>query len=431
MSAYLIPALPGLAALGLWALLDLEKFLCVAVLATMIFPNTLVSPGGTQVALADLLLVIALCAWIVANGIGAQPGPWIRQNRMVLPLLLFVGINVGSLAWSVNPHATAVFAVQLVEIAVILPIAFGSIPTSMNAVRRGQQAFVIASAVLGVAALMAYIPKAAHGDTQGVYLWGIHKNATGSFVAAGLVLAYTMLLQQKSARGRLLYGLLMLAEIAGLVASVSRGAILGALIAVIAVSFALRRARIVSLLAVAIAATAFVGTIGLGSRGQKQDASGSYDSSVVRKYSFANAIPRIRARPILGVGAGAYFDTIPELRIAVLDPQNVFLLTWAEVGVLGFAALLYLLYSFGSLLRRVARLPPDLAGPSVAAAGVAVTFFVHVQVDETWIRGQTSLAFAMIGLMVTAERLALARRSDVPAVAGATARRSQLTTQPI
>jgi O-antigen ligase len=417
MKAYLVPALPGLAALGLWALLNLQRFLCVAVLATMIYPNALITPGGAQVALADILLVIAIGAWIVGNAVRTEPGPWIEGNRMVIPLLLFVGINVGSIAWSTNTHATTVFAVQVLEIAFVLPVVFASIPRSIDVIQQGQKAFIAVSAALGIAAFIAYLPRAVHGDTEGVYLWGIHKNAIGSFTAGGLVLAYTLLLQQEPARTRLLLGGLMLAEIAGLFASVSRGSILGALLGILVVSFALKQGRRASVMVVALSAIVFVAAIGTSSRGVKKDASGSYDSSIVRNYSYANAVDKIRERPLLGLGAGAYSDFIPELQIGLPDPNNMFLLTWAEIGAIGFGALLYLLYAFGALFRRVARLPSRYAVPGVAAGGVTLTFLVHAQVDDTWTRGQTSLGFAMIGLMLAAERLSLGERARESQVA--------------
>jgi O-antigen ligase len=416
MKALLVPAIPGIVALGLWALLDLQRFLCVAVLATMIYPNALVSPGGTQVAIADVLLVVATGAWIVTNAVGTERGPWIARNRMALPLVLFVCLNLGSIAWSSSPHATLIFAVQLVEIAILLPLAFGSIPRSMDVIRQGQNVFMFASAALGVAAFVAYLPHAAKGDTQGIYLWGIHKNAIGSFTGAGLVLAYTLLLENHRPGRRWMLALLMLAELSGLFSSVSRGAILGSLIAVIAVSFALKRGRVASLLTVGLAAAVFLIAIGPASRGQKKDASGSYDSSVVRKYSFSHAVDKIQAHPLLGTGAGTYSDYIPQLNIGVADPNNMFLLTWSEIGIVGIAALLFLLYEFAALFVRVSRGPPDLAVPAVAAGGVALSLFVHWQVDITWTRGTSSLAFAMIGVMLAAERLRLRHAASEPVV---------------
>ena len=53
-----------------WALADLERFLLIGVLGAMTFPQALVSPAGALVAAADILLVVALAAWLPR-----PPGP--------------------------------------------------------------------------------------------------------------------------------------------------------------------------------------------------------------------------------------------------------------------------------------------------------------------------------------------------------------------
>jgi O-antigen ligase len=154
----------------------------------------------------------------------------------------------------------------------------------------------------------------------------------------------------------------------------------------------------------------------VGPKAQKElDQTGAYDSSVVRTYSFSNAVRKIKARPVLGTGGGTYTDYIPQLKIGLGDPNNMFLLTWAELGIAGIAAIIFLLYRFGELFLRVARLPLEARIPGVAAGGVAISLIVHFQVDVTWSRGTTSLAFAMMGVMLAAQRLAPTAEQDAAA----------------
>jgi hypothetical protein len=87
----------------------------------------------------------------------------------------------------------------------------------------------------------------------------------------------------------------------------------------------------------------------------------------------------------------------------------MFLLTWAEIGIIGLLALVALLARYMRLLFAARDLPEEAAVLGVASGCVALSLIVHFQVDVTWTRGTSSLAFAMMGLMLAAERLSLAR----------------------
>jgi hypothetical protein len=333
------------------------------------------------------------------------PAPWLAGNRLLLPALLFVGVNAASLAWSVHPRDTVQFVVQLIEIVIVLPLIFATLPRSIDAIRRGLMVYIAVTCVLAAITAVEYIPHAAAGELEGQYLPGLNKNAIGSYVAAGLVLAYAFWLTERRPLMKRVLAFAGLIEAAGLLSSVSRGSMIGAFFALIVVSLLLGRHRLRTLGIAALAATLFLATFGLSS-GVSRSVQGSYDSSTVRSYAFPNAVKQIGKKPLLGGGGGTYRDFIPQLDIPLRDPNNMFLLTWAELGVFGMAALIFLLYRYGRLFARVSRLPPEAATPAVAAGGVAFSLLVHFQVDVTWTRGTTSLAFAM---MLAAERLSPAR----------------------
>lgn len=399
-----------------WALVDLQRFVLIAVLGAMILPISLVQPAGANVALADVLLVVALGAWLVAGCIGAAAAPWTRGNPLLAPALLFAAVTAGSLAWSVQRLETVEVTIQMIEIVVILPLVFASIPRSLPAIRGALLFFVGFTCILALVTVASFAPRALAGDMTGQYLPGLHKNAIGAFLAAGLVLAYTLWLGEARPRVRRALEVATLVEFAGLFATVSRGSWLGALLAMIAVSLLLRRRRLLTLGAVAAATAAFLLATGPPTI-RETVPGGGYDSSAVREYSFANAVEKIAERPLLGSGAGTYNDHIRELDIGLRDPNNLFLLTWAEIGLMGLAALLFLLYRFGRLLASARRLPDAAAVPAVAAGGVTLSLLVHFQVDSTWNRGSASLAFAMMGLVLAAGRLAPGR-ATAPLPAG-------------
>lgn len=417
MSPLWLAALPGIVAVAIWAVVDLQRFVLFAVLGTMLIPAALANPGGTQVALADVLLVVALGAWLVSGSARAVAGPWLSANPLLAPTMLFVIVNAESLAWSIRPHDTVVFLIQIVEIVIVLPIVFASLPRSLEAIRHGLVVIMAITCVLAIVTVVQYLPYALAGDLRGRSLaFGLNKNTIGSFVAAGLVLAYALWLTEGRRHAKLALGLVIFVELAGLFSTVSRGSIIGALVALVAVSLLLGRRRVLTLALVASAATAFLVIFGLSS-GVDLSVPGSKDSGVVRVYSFANAVEKIREKPLLGTGAGTYEDYIPEVPITLPDPNNIFLLTWAEIGVFGLLALIILLGRFFRVLVAARDLPDEAAVLATATGCVTLSLLVHFQVDVTWTRGTSSLAFAMMGLMLAARRLSMAHRAEAaPAV---------------
>jgi hypothetical protein len=401
-----LAALPGLVAVGIWALTDLQRFVLFAVMAAMIIPTTLAQPGGTQVALADVLLLVTLAAWVIGCSIRVIPGPWLAGNRMLLPALLFVAVNGASLMWSTSPRSTIVFTIQLIEIVVVFPLVFASLPRSIKDVRGGMFLFVACTCVLAVISAVSYAPRALSGSLEGQsFAGGLNKNVTGSFIAAGLIMAYTLWLGERQSVAKRLLALAAIIELAGLVSTVSRGSLIGTLVAVLAASLLLGRGRRVTLLLAGVVLMFYIATLGTGSQVDLSQ-SGSYDSSLVRHYSFANAVDKIQARPFLGTGGATYYDFIKQVGGGISDPNNMFLLTWAELGFAGLLALGFLLVRYVRILLAVRTLPDACAVPGVAAGCVTLSLFIHFQVDVTWTRGTSTLAFAMIGLMLAAVRLA-------------------------
>lgn len=410
-----LAALPGLVAVTLWALTDLQRFVSFAVTAALILPITLVQPGGTQVALADLLMLFAFAAWFVAGSVGRRASkPWISGNPLFFPLVLFVAFNGISLAWSVNTRSTLIFTIQLTEIVVAFPLLFASVPRSMVAVRQGFYVFIFCTSILAAFTVKSYGLKGGSGSLTGsggvAGLNELNKNVIGSFVAAGLIMAFTLFLSEAKPKVRHALGLATALELAGLVASASRGALIGTFFAALTASLLLRRGRRATITGACLLALGYL-TI-FGASQNVEQGSGSYDSSVVRSYSFANAVHKIEAKPLLGTGGGTYTDYIQQLQIGLPDPNNMFLLTWAELGIVGLLTLLFLLASYVRILLAVRKLPDAHAPPAVAAGCVALSLFVHFQFDITWTRGTSTLAFAMIGVMLAAIRLARAEHDE-------------------
>mgnify|MGYP000279976934 CR=1 FL=1 len=402
-----------------WALADLEQFVLVGLLAAMIFPQALLSPGGALVAAADLLLLVALGAWLARAALrGAQP-LWITGNPFVVPGLAFAAVTAASVLWSLDAAASVKQAVQIAEIVVVLPLLFASVPTSLERLRHGLHAYIALTSVLAVTIAIVWLPNALSGNPAGQYLPGLHKNATGSFIGVGLVLAYSLRLSPGAPRW---LGVAVAVQTLGLVATVSRGSLAGAAVAVLVVSAVVRRKRLATL-ALAVAASAVFVVAIQQQLSEQNRLLGGYGTNVVRVLSYTRGIDQIQERPLLGTGAGAYWDFIPELQIGLEDPNNMFILTWAELGIAGLAALLFLLWRYGRAFGRSRNLPEPARTIALAAGGGALSLFAHFQVDSTWTRGTASICFALIGVMLAAHRLAPAPALEPRSAAPRTATR--------
>jgi O-antigen ligase len=404
LSVLALAALPLLGALVLWGFVELENFLLFGVLFITIIPVSLAKPGGANVAAVDILLILAGLSWLANQA--RQRGPSRlepRRSPILGPGLLFVAVSAASLAWSIKPRSTLVFTLQLAEFTLIIPTLFAALPTSVLRIRRAFGFLIAGTTILSIVTLIVF---ASHPSGQGTYLPGWNKNAIGSYAAAGAVLAYCMLIGSGENRHKRLLTLAVLLNVGGVIAAVSRGAIIGGGIAFLIASLLLGRRRFMTLAVIAVGAVLSVAVLG-PLAGQKTQVSGGYDSSKVRTYAWRGAIVKIRQNPFLGTGGKTYSDVLTKVdNLPISDPDNMFLLTWSELGIPGMVAIIFLLYRFERLFGRVRRLEREDAVLAIGAGSVALSFFVHFQFDVTWTRGTTSLAFAMIGLMVAITRLA-------------------------
>jgi len=383
----------------------------------MIFPQPLVRPGGALVAAADVLLVVALCAWLCRYAAGSNERPLLGANPVLVPSLLFAGVTAASLAWTSRTGATAKSIVQTTEIVVVIPLVFASLPRSIGRVRTALSRFIAITVGLSLLEFGYALPRLASGRFEAQYLPWLNKTAAGSFLGVGLVLAFAFSLDRTRPVGnRRLYALATLVETLGLLATISRGAIAGALCGALVVSLVMRRSRLRTLLLVALGTAAFV----IGVQAQLNAritaaGAGAFNTNTVRLLSYADGIEKIKEHPVLGTGAGTYWDSIARLNIGLADPNNLFLLTWAELGLAGMAALLFLLWRYGRLVAAARRLPEQARIVTLAAGAAAFSMFVHFQVDSTWTRGTASICFAMVGLLVAGRRLG---REPVTAAGG-------------
>jgi O-antigen ligase len=402
----LIAIVPLAAGLLLWSILDLERFVLIVVLTSMLFPGDIAKPFGANVAAMDVFTLLALASWLINNAVGNAPDPALRRPVLVAGLI-FAGLQWVSLIWSTNPHRTLIFSSQAVELFVAYPLLFGFLPRRVKEIERGLIVLLVGTAALAVALLIGFAsdPQAAQ---SGTYLPGFNKNASGSFESVGIVIAYALLLRGRGSR--LWPAAALMLTTAGSVASESRGAMMGAAAGVVVVSLVMRRGRIAAGLVMIMLAATYFAVIAPGEAAKTSHA-GAQSSALARVQLWKFAIHQIEKKPILGTGAGAYFQPDGQQQ----DPNNTFLRTWAETGILGLIALVYLLVSLGRMVPAWRRCrDPGIAALAAACAGMFVSLLVHAQVDVSWTRGTGSLMFAALGLLIALERLVRPAAAPAP-----------------
>jgi O-antigen ligase len=387
----------------------LENFVLFAVLGVIVFPASLARPFGTNVDAADILLVVALTSWLISNSLGNARDAWIRGNWVLPASVAYLAVNAISIAWSIKARSTLVFTVQLVELIILYPVVLATIPRSVAKIRKSLTFFVVLTTGQAIAAIAVF---GAHPSsrTAGTYLPGINKNALGSFTAAGLIIAYALWMRAKPGPARTFLLLAVGIQLLGTLATGSRGAAIGAGVAIPAISLILRKRRALSLGVAAVAVLIFFVVIA-PQQAKKTTISGGYNSSLVRSLSYRDGIRYIEHHPVLGTGARTYEDVLVGYG-TIPDPNNLFLLTWAELGIPGLAALIFLIFRVAQLFVRAKHLPDDAAIIAMGAGGVVISMFVHTQVDVSWVRGETTLEFAMIGIMLAVIRLASPEPED-------------------
>ncbi len=414
MTAALLIAVPLAVPVLLFAILHLEWFVSIAVLGSVFFPASLAQPGGFNVDAGDVVLVVAIVAWIVNFGVGRAPKLGLQDRRYYIAAVLFWGVNLVSFVWSIHKSATLGFCVQLGELLFAYPIVMSALPTRLKHVRVGGYTLLAITVGLSLTTI-AVLGSGGGSIASGTSVAGFGKNPMGSFTAAGAVYALAQLFAPHTRRGRELLVLITAIDILGTLATGSRGALLGMVGALLVVVLLLGHGRATRIV-LALMVIGFIGGVYVFVIApQKQAAlssSGSYSSASLRIQTWKYAIDQIGMRPWLGTGARTFQEVI--VGGTLPDPNNLFLLTWAEVGIPGMLALIGLLAAIAGLFRRIRQLPPEFLAIAAGAAGITLSLLLHFQVDVSWSRGESTLAYAMVGVLMSLFRMADDTRAGYP-----------------
>jgi O-antigen ligase len=228
-------------------------------------------------------------------------------------------------------------------------------------------------------------------------------NVTAQFLQTALPFAAAFFLVAAGPRRRAGYLALLAGTAAAMLATFSRGGLLGGALALAVVvvgawwkrgTLGVARWRVVLITAVGIAALAPAVAVILA-RGTE----GDQISAVSRLDDWRTAAAMIRDHPLLGVGKGNYLELARLYNPWALayPVHNVFLLSWAETGLAGFAAFVLLLVG---AFRAAARLLRARAGYEAAFGLAALAAFaglvLRMFVSMSFVHPFVSLSFLAV-----------------------------------
>ncbi|MFT4122950.1 MAG: O-antigen ligase family protein [Microbacteriaceae bacterium] len=323
-------------------------------------------------AIGGVLAVVLVDGKIRALFTEVRVGLWLLVAYLAVATLTALAVAAPSAA-----YATVLQRLELVGVWLL----FGVIVVRKGAWKWFVTAFAAASIVLA----LAWIASPGEGAVLGV-----QKNPSGSMLAAAIILV-------------MFWGVrwyLKLAVVAvlagGLVASGSRGSIIGlAVAAVVILVFAKQWRRTFVPLAV-LAGVGVVALQVLPAQVVDRLFGGTSDAqytSDIRYVFIRDALAQWNDNP-LGVGVGQYRQIAAALqRIATHDPHNVYVLALVEGGIPLLIA--FTVLAGGSLIWLLTMKKDVLV---VAALAVQVSLLVHASVDVYWVRGTASIGWMLVGV---------------------------------
>lgn len=361
---------------------------------------------GVRIALADVLAMLSIVAVLALKS--ARTGgdfeirhsPFLAIARPVKPWLTLAAVYtvVAALATTFSQAAAPSLtsygeAFQRAEILIVW-ILLGVLVAHRSllpALLAGFVASCLAQSLLWVA-------------TPGVSgVWGVQKNPSGGFIASAVLI---VALSRLPARWRL-PALLLLTG--GLIASGSRGSIIGLLAGLaVLLLFARRWKRLIlPLVSVCLisAAALYLLPAQQVDRLLGRNADGRYTDRV-RDVFFRDAMETWDRFPS-GVGVGNYQQSAGALQnINTRDPHNVFALQLVEGSWPLLAA--FSLLAVGSIIWLMRHQRSDVA---LLGLTVQLSTLAHAWVDVYWVRGTPSLGWLLVGAAAGA---VAARKSAVP-----------------
>lgn len=354
--------------------------------------------GGLLLGPSDALLLVLAGLLLLDWALGHEQGPLL--GPLAVPAVAFVTWTAMSAAWAADPRAVLVETAQRAAFVLLGIAVVRCLPADGRTVRAALVGLVAGCAALGAATV---VTGAMQGVWLHVYALGMHKNWLGFVLSFGLVALVALRVHGELAAGAL-WLTAGLAITLGLAMSGSRGGWIGALAGSVMVLVLRRPGLAWPAVSAATVAIAVVLLVAPGATTERIDVSTVDSSAGMRLRTWSSGVDAIRERPLLGQGTGNFRAVVKD-RGTQVDPNNLLLLTWAETGILGLLALLWLVAAAVRLAVTTAIVATGTASlANTAGAAIVAAALAHAQVDMFWTRGVALATFMAMGLIVWAHR---------------------------
>lgn len=349
-----------------------------------------ISTGGPvrfSIAEINLLLTVPL---LVARGRPILVGP------IALPTALYLGVCVTDtlIHWR---DSSLVSLVQMGIYLVAAVIVFTSFVQRPEQFRLALQGLVVVGVLLAAAVIV----------TRSGYVLGLHKNGVGSSLAAAVVVAAELWFSATGRQEKRWLGVGTLVIAAGLFFTLSRGAWIGAICALLMLLGLRRRFRLLIQVSIGAAVLIAVGWYFLPSESREYATSLNRENENIRLrfQSIDYARDLFESNPVVGVGVGLRKE---------YDATNIVWLTLAETGVPGLVTWLLIHLALTRMVWRDHRhvAPSELLFSLSALGGaLVISKLVHGLVDHYWSRGAIMVAWCSAGMATHAHFIVRGRRA--------------------
>jgi exopolysaccharide production protein ExoQ len=369
----------------------------------------------------NVLLEIGIYAAVAVFLLLRLDGPPRARRTSTLTFLAgaYVMVMVVGATYSPYPMLATVRALQmLVVLALSLSIARRADRAALHALAHAFAVLVAGSVVLGVV-----LPLPRFRQQQDRFTWlHLHPVVAGVFLGLAVVILVGYVLSEAPDRPgprwpRPVYLCLLALTVAGLVATKTRGAALGAILGCLVVAWSTRRGRqrvdfaalaVAGGVAVALAATSAVGAF--FARGEDADKLATLNS---RTDLWSAAWDLFQDRPLYGYGLGAsrglFLDTL-----GLGGGHNALVNVLVDLGLLGAAIWLALVIGIVATAVRV----PALASGAAADRAQLLGLMAFLIVDSVFVEGLGAAAnVASMWMFVVIAWLEVLRRGEVLAPA--------------
>jgi len=345
---------------------------------------------GIQIALAEFNVFLTLPALLLACLLRRSPP---KFGPLLLPIGFFFAVCLYSSAMSWRATSALSSLLQMFLYMVITVVVFSSFLKKPEQLKIGLQGLV------GVCVVLSVLLIALRTN----YVFGLHKNGIGSSLACGLLVNAELWFSETDKKRRTRHILTLVIISLGLVATLSRGSWLSALVGLILIIGLRREYKIMLnllLLLIPLITVAFVLM-------PEEDKDYAFDIANTKRWNVQQRVlnseyarSQFNKNPLTGVGVGLRKE---------YDATNILWTTLAETGVIGLSAFLLVHLAFLSMVITASRhLPKTDPAFALLPIGAALLFsrLTHGMVDHYWSRGALMLGWAGAGMSVRTYYLA-------------------------